>query len=60
MINKRYHYVVNLVIASNFHIILDPVYPPPCVRGSIMVGELREIWVLLSPQILEPIIHEEF
>ena len=27
MINKGYHYVINLGIVSNFYISIDPVYP---------------------------------
>ena len=41
MISKGYHYVINLDIASNFHINIDPAYHGACARGSIIVAELR-------------------
>ena len=43
MISKRYHYVINFGVASNFYINLDPVYPGPSVRGSIVAVKLRAI-----------------
>ena len=49
MICKGYHYVFNLGIISNFYISVDSVCPESCARGSIVVGELRGIWVLPSP-----------
>ena len=44
MIINRYHYVINLGIASNFYIVIDPVYPGSCARGSVVVGKLRTIY----------------
>ena len=43
MISKGYHYVINLGIACNFYMSIDPDYPVPCARRSIVVGELRGI-----------------
>ena len=43
LFSKVYHYVINLGIASNIYISIDPVYPGSCARGSIIVGELRGI-----------------
>ena len=48
MISKGYHYVINLGIVNNLYISIDPVYPLSCARGSIIVGELKEILVLPS------------
>ena len=59
MISKGYHHVNNLGIVSNFSISIDHVYPASCTRGSIVVGELRRIWVSPSSSILEAIIHDE-
>ena len=42
-ISRRYHYVINLGIVSNFYISIDPVYPESCIRGSFIVGELRNL-----------------
>ena len=44
MISKGYHYVINLGIACNFYISMDPVYPRSCARRYIIESELREIW----------------
>ena len=55
MISKEHHYVINLGIASNLYIRIDPVY-----HGSIIMREFRGIWALPSPEILEPTIHDEF
>ena len=49
MISKGYHYVITLGITNNFYISIDPVYPGSCARVSMIVGELRGIWVLSSP-----------
>ena len=38
MISKGYHYVINLGIACNFCISIDPVYPGFCARRSISVN----------------------
>ena len=40
MISKGFRIVINLGIAGNFYISIDPVYPGSCARGSIIVGEL--------------------
>ena len=60
MIKKGYHHVIDLDIACNFYISIDPVYPRCCARRSIAEGKLRGIWVLPSLQILQSIIHDEF
>ena len=49
MISKGYDCVINLGIANNFHISIDPVYPGSYARGSIIVNELRGIWAVPSP-----------
>ena len=59
MISKRYYYVINFGIVSNFYMSVEPVYPG-CARGFVVVSELRGIWVLPSPYILEPIVHYKF
>ena len=41
--------VMNLGIARNFYISIDPDYPRSCARRSIVAVELRGIWVLPSP-----------
>ena len=43
MIIKGYYYVVNLGIASSFYFSIDPVYPGPCARRSIVASELGGI-----------------
>ena len=60
MISKRYHYVINLGIVSNFYISIDPIYPGSCARGFDVVGEPKGIWFFLSPYILEPILQDKF
>ena len=32
MISKGHHYMINLGIASNFYINIDPAYPGSCAR----------------------------
>ena len=46
MISKGYHYVINLGIAFNFFISIDPVYSRSCPRRSIVAGELRDFSLL--------------
>ena len=60
IISKEYHYVINLGIACNFSISIDPVYSISCARRSTVAIELRVIWVLPSPCILQSIIRDEF
>ena len=54
-----YYYII-LSISSNFYIVIDPFYPVSCATGSIIMVELRGIWILPSPQILESIMHDKF
>ena len=49
MISKEYHCMINLGIACNFYVSIDPVYPGSCARRSIVVTESRGIWVPPSP-----------
>ena len=49
MISKGYHYLINHDIVSNLYIAIDPAYPGSCARGSIVVGEVRGVWVLPFP-----------
>ena len=44
MIINRYHYVINLDIASNFYIVIDPVYPGSCARRSVVMSKLRAVY----------------
>ena len=60
MISKGHHYVINIGIASNFYIKIDPVYLGSCPRGSIIMPEFRGILAFPSPYILKPTIHGEF
>ena len=60
MISKGHHYLINIGIACNFLISIDPAYPGSCSRRSIVASELRGIWILPSPWIIESIIHGEF
>ena len=60
MIRKGYHFVNYFGIVCNFVISTNLVNPGSCARGTIVGGELRDFWVLPSPQILQPIIHDEF
>ena len=48
MISKGHRYVINLGIASNLYISIDPVYHGSCPTGSIIIGEFRGIWALRS------------
>ena len=48
MISRGNHCVINLGIACNFYISIDPVYPESCARRSIIAGEHRGICVLPS------------
>ena len=41
--------MINLSIACNLYISVDPAYPRSCARRSIAVSELSKIWVLPSP-----------
>ena len=41
IISKRYHYVINLDIVSNFYISIDAAYPGSCAIRSNAAGELR-------------------
>ena len=63
MISKRYHYVINLGIACNVYISIDPVYPGSCGGRSIVAGEpsgIRRSQRNPSPWIHKSIIHDEF
>ena len=40
MISKGYPYVINLGIAGNFYINIDPFFHLSCARESIEAGEL--------------------
>ena len=60
MVSLGYLYLINLGILRYFFTSIDPEYPGFCSRGSIVVSELAWIWVVPSPQIIEPIIYDEF
>ena len=47
--SKGCHYVINVDVANNYYISIDTAYPRSCAKESIVAGELRGIWVLLSP-----------
>ena len=55
IISKGNHCVVDLGIACNFYISIDPVYPRCCARISLVVGELRGIRVFLLHRSSSPL-----
>ena len=47
-------------IICNFFISVYPVNHGSCARGLVVAGELGDIWVLPSPQVLQTIIQYDF